>query len=399
MIFKRFMDNQLGVLSKFVLSDTEWMWDEWNFFFYFNDVCDFFKNKKDFFENILNQADVVCSLGKSGMVFAAYLSILARKPLIVFSVGEFIHQGGYVIGFTKEEDQFINGKRILVVDSHVRSGNTIKMMNNYIKSSDVSGVQWLTIMDCRETEKRNEFSEYNIKSICDLYPNNYSHIKEIIGDEGLMRNDDFWMKREVYWLGRDHIKLDVKKLTTDDLKELEDKILYFDIKRYMPTSNKYFIPLEIIKNYDLFDEITNRFFVALNQSSLRKGGQYLLVPLTIGALPIAVSLAYRFYSSGSAVRLLYPLFRTEKYFDERLDEVNNYTVILIDDVITTGGIIYAFYDKYIHDKFKNVHLIAPLKLKIGKELDYKYDKYFYNVSKSIIKKGGCVMVGNAIEIK
>ncbi|NTW68578.1 MAG: hypothetical protein HGB23_01860 [Chlorobiaceae bacterium] len=389
------MVDNFKVINNFILEDPTWMWDEWNFFFYFDDICDFFKSHEDDFKSIVDQSDVICSLGKSGMVFATYLSVITRKPLVVFSVGEFIHQGAYVIGFTKSEDQIVKGKKLLVVDSHIRSGNTIKMMGNYIAHNDVEDVKWLTIMDCRSAKKREEMHKYDIRSICDFFPDIRNQVIKVTDDEFLLEDESFWMKKEEYWLGRDSIKLKFSNQDSSDkeIAEKQEKINYFDITLFDKSSNKYFIPLHCIKNSEYFGRMIGYFYDTLTQDEIDVDKKYLILPLTLGALPIAVSLAYSFYHSGCAVRFLFPLFRTEKYFRKKLDEVADYTVIIIDDVITTGGLIYAFYDKYLRDVFTDVNLIAPLKLKIGSNSDAKYAKYFYNVSKCIIDNGGKVIVG------
>jgi orotate phosphoribosyltransferase len=385
--------DDFELLKKFVLEDPKWMWDEWNVFFDFDDFCVFLDSNNHKIKGLVDRADVICSLGKSGIVFAAYLSIISKKPLVVFSVGEFINKGAYVIGFTKSEDQFLKDKRILVVDSHVRSGNTIRMMKNYLDYNNILDASWLTVIDCRKDEVVREMDAFEVKAICDLLTDNREKFVGLIGDESLLDDERFWMMKEAYWLGRETNKLDAAIKKIDEVEQIKKSIVYFNVDEYVDLEDGYFVPLSLFRDHKSFLGIVDYFYekVFCGDSCVSK--KVLFLPLTLGAVPVAVAMAYKCLQLGYSVKILYPLFRSEDYFKKKLLDVAGYKVIMIDDVVTTGGLIYSFYDKYIRGNFPDVNLVAPLKLQIGNHSDLEYGKYFYAIASEIVEKGGHVVIG------
>lgn len=387
------VDNYNGHLDEFVILDDAWMWDEWNFYYDLSAVFSILYSRSDDIKEFTENYDIICSLGKSGLVFAAYLSVFYKKPLVIFSVGEFIDDGSYVIGLGKNEAQLIKGKSVLIVDSHVRSGNTMKSINHYFINKTKVG--WFVIMDCRPPSIMLEMRGFNIKSLYTFNKDTQIRIENKTKKNDLFQNDDFWMKREKYWLGREDMIMKVDYNGDISFENIKNNIHEYDISKYLDISDGFVYPLELYYKADSYNKLTNYLYEIFSKGcNFETNKGYLFIPLTLGAVPLAVSLAIKYNIQSKDVKLLFPLYRSAEYYNSKVDNCKDYVVVMIDDVITTGGLAYSFYSKFIENKNDCVNIAALMKLRMQGENENEYAKYYCGLVEKISKKSGLIVVGN-----
>lgn len=387
-------EKQLKILKKFLIQDPDWMWDEWNLYFHFDSLVSLLKDYEFELKTATEGVDYVCSLGKSGIVFATYIALLAKKPLIIFSVGEFMNEGAYVIGFSDNDKGRIKGSKILVVDSHTHTGNTFRMMNDYLEAAKVNSATWFVIADCRDIDLKVQMKkQYDVRSLFDFEEEMRSEFLKIIKNKYLLSRESFWMKDQEYWLGRDDFRLNVNSEDKSFIDQVDSKVQYFNIKEFLKYDSNAFVPIDIYVDVMRFKKITDHFNESVCYGSTNEKDKCLIVPMTLAAVPIAVSVGFLHLERKDSVKILFPLFRSDAYYREAINTMKGASVILIDDVLTTGGLIAAFYKKFLEKEDFVVILLSFMKLMIGVNEDQRYSKYYYYVASEVIDNNGCVVVG------
>jgi orotate phosphoribosyltransferase len=397
------MERDFEVLKRFVVKDPDYLWDEWGLYAHYNDFVGLIGGRKSECSSVVegygNGAelgyDIICSVGKSGLIFASYLAIKYKKPLIVYSVGEFIDQGAYVIGYGEYEKEMIKGKRILMIDSHVRTGNTIGVINGLFL--DKVSMGWLVLLDCREDYDKMRSGGVNIKSIF-AFDDKFREKLEADGVERSKLYDaDFWMKKEMYWLGRNGLMISSES-DGGFVAEKSNEICILPMNKHLYRDTKSFCPLKVYTDVNEFEDVANAFLNNIIGCCNEK--KVLLITMTLGAVPLGVACANKFYENEKKdVGILFPLYRSEKYYKDLIDEYADGTIILMDDVITTGGMLYEFYKRYLKGQVRRVVLASMLKVFMQKEEEEekKFSSYFYRLVSDIIRCDGCVVVGGIVD--
>lgn len=399
------MQFDISNLKNFIINDEYLLWDEWGFYFNINSVINITEdnNNSAFFSSLMQNTKYLCSLGKSGLVLTTILSEIKKLPIYIFSVGEFVDNGHYIIGLPKEVRWFLhhnaNDGEILVIDSHIRSGNTVFMAEKYFVG--LQSPKWFILFDCRDIPIKNKMQQHGINTqfLFNLESENEKKlITEKVKDLKLIENDDFWMKKEKYWLSpskkRESCNLNASNELT--INEIEKSIIRINISKYIKHDNNFIIPQSLYWTYEGLEMFANNILTQyLLNNPLNPEKHILLVTLSLGAVPLGVKVAYKLHQSNITSKLLYPLYRTEEYYKNIIESDNNIDqIVIIDDVFDTGGMLYEFCSRYLSAVKNKISIITIYKLSLAKKPALDYYKYFYNISKKVIERGGKIIVGS-----
>jgi adenine/guanine phosphoribosyltransferase-like PRPP-binding protein len=332
-------------ISAFIATDSQGtpFWKEWNFYAdypLFHQLAELLTKKlHEFFAEV----DCIISLSKSGLPLGAWIAQKKGIPLYLFTIGELFYPNGTtVIGLYPHDS--IQEKKPLIVDSHVNSGGTYRLLTKVCHNLFESRI-FAVLADARneksfpiEDKVISLFSSEDVRSVM-LQKKNI--------DVERLGSLDFWMREEDYWL-TDPAACEEKALNhkTFQRRLIDDDQLrcqvYETIKRsYMGKWNTV-APILLYKEPKIWSE-------SLDYIEREFDGQKVdtIVATSLGAVPLAVSLAARLYVRGTKIEQFVFIGNGPiSYYRSFFKSASN--VILCEDIIASGGllssVILSFFD-------------------------------------------------------
>ncbi|MCK9418235.1 MAG: phosphoribosyltransferase [Nitrospirae bacterium] len=346
------LQSLLNTVIRKDYSNGEKIWDEWFFYenvFSFIDVYEKFYDK---YYKLTDKFDYICSLGKSGYPLAAKLAFDSKKPLLISSMSEFIYEDRtFILGLPPESANFsVKGKKIFCVDSHTRTGGTIRLANNLITNRQVKHIEYAVLFDCIEDEKHKKSYLKSIKSLYD-WETLHKPLNQMV-DKSRMLNDDFWMKEDKYWLT--YIKTENLKDNVQTLPEINVTTILTPEESKKFITADYINPLDLYLDPKLYSTFINRLLDQLINVDIDT-----FVALSVASIPIAFNLAIeqqkRFKTKK--VKFIFLMNEPLQYYREKMADATG--ILLCDDVIVSGGLLYAVANLLIgENNNKKVKIIA-----------------------------------------
>ncbi len=322
-----------------------YVWDEWLFY---ENLYSFSKVYADFLSVSKTDAktfDYVCSLGKSGFPLAAKLAYDLDKPLIISSLSEFIFQNRtFVLGLPPDLD--IKGKTLFCVDSHTRTGGTIDLFERLIKTKMPGRVKYSVIFDCREGKASHHHevrSLYRWKAV-------ESSLLRVV-PPARIKDPSFWMKEDRYWLT--YVSLDSWVLGCPPEGAIPAPILALEESEAITLTEKGQVePLRLFLQPDVWKGFTKRVLELVGDNRADT-----VVALSVAAIPLAFILSALLHESSpdKRVRFLFLMNEPPEYYAKRLEDSQG--VLLCDDAVLTGGLLYAVHSLLLKgekEKTKNI---------------------------------------------
>jgi adenine/guanine phosphoribosyltransferase-like PRPP-binding protein len=331
------------------------IWDEWKFYEdinYFSKVYKYFKNH---FSEALSTSNYICSLGKSGLPLAAKLAFDTGKPLIIFSVSEFIkEERTFIMGIPNDKID-LSGANIFCADSHLRTGGTVRLADSILKSYHIDKIKYAVMFDTSEKpDVTKGIDVYSLMQWSDI--NKYLAISE-----ERIAKDDFWMKDDKYWIT--YAESDNKwELNNGD--EQYDKvtepeiILLEDEEKYLLDDNiEYAKPLDLYYHVKLFKVFIDRTIKKLNNIINTIDT---VVAMSVSAIPMAFVLANKISELNSSnnheVKFIFLMNEPISYYKNNLSDRNS--LLLCDDIMLTGGLLHAVRKLLVKDDSKIKSLVT-----------------------------------------
>ncbi len=191
--------------SKFVVNrNNRVYWDEWNFY---SAGSNFLEAAEQIAQEIskdeYKESYVLCALSKSGLPLASVISIILRKPVVIYTIGEFFTYEGLPIIDVVEGEEF---KSCIwhLIDSHIHSGQTALLAANSIESKFFAPIgKCYVISDCRKEDAKEGF-QLKVEAIIDN-TKSWELLKTIITEdygqtEQVLEKDEFWTYHDKSWL-------------------------------------------------------------------------------------------------------------------------------------------------------------------------------------------------------
>jgi hypothetical protein len=239
-------------------------------------------------------------------------------------------------------------------------------------------------------EKREGKNELEINSTYKLEEEIKNRFEEFLDDKSYrLKEDDFGMHDEKYWLA------DIGNSDVTGNINSQDKIDFeptFNINDFFVLKGNDFLPLSLYHNHDKFKQLLD---LLDNKLSIQEK-KILIVPLTLGIVPFAIGLGNRFVENSKEVKLFYPLYRSISFYLNRLKEFDFERVILMDDIILSGGVIYNFFQTFLRS-YSNLKIdvfsFNLYKIEDKKKTEGKMNFYFNFIYETTKKTGGKFIVG------
>lgn len=343
------MDKLNNFLNAFIDKNGDNVWDEWTYYCSY----DLLKESADCIVDHLNRVsihgndiDFVVGLSKSGLPLAAEIAMRFNLPLIPFSIGEFFSpEGDTVIGLPNIPGFKLDKKRIILLDSHIRSCETYNLFRKIVSVFQIKIVQFCVIADCRRDNN-------NIDNFKSVYDNDT--VTRFLDNIPNKHNDPyFWKHSRDHWL----IPPDNNVYSCDTVVR-EFPIYYLDEKLKskiysaftpMPSGEKYFSPLEFYLKTDLLFESINSISNELYNLKFDT-----IVACSVSAIPFAIMLcnSLSIKTKNSNIRFIFLGNGDEHYFNDKFSLSNN--IIFVDDVLATGGLIVNAYKRFVEPYGKSL---------------------------------------------
>ena len=348
----------------------EYIWDEWSLY---KDVNFFLKIYKEYhlkFNERAKEFDYICSVGKSGFPLAAKFAFDIKKPLIISSLSEYIYDGRtFVLGIPPDVD--IKNKKIFCVDSHVRTGGSIELADKLLKSRYTKEVCFSVLFDCRDSQslKPHINSLYKWKEI-------ERSLLELGVSSDRILDDEFWMKEDKYWLmSVDPEKWELPFDTTFQkpaklIVTMENQCNHF-------TKNGTIEPLQLYMEPDAFHLFIEKCITEIKDAEID-----VFVAASVTAIPMAIVLLTELNRSGS--QFLFIMNEPVEYYKSILSKAK--AIALCDDVMLTGGLLYAIANLLIGENFKDKikFIITICDLEQYPQSGRKYINYLINQASPVL---------------
>lgn len=363
----RNMDISRECAFAFVIQDRKgnYYWKEWNF--YANYPL-FEKAAALLLDNISSHTratDCVISLSKSGFPLAAWLALKLGKPLFLFSIGELFHPNGTsVIGIYPEGE--IPYRRPLIVDSHVNTGGTYRLLSKVCCDAFDEKI-FAVLIDVRNSNAfQIEDPVFSLYSRRDIWP----ALLELEGvDEKRLETTEFWMREEDYWLSEiEDIPLEGERGDRISFEQIGDAVLTRKVKDGLAVSFldtwESVAPLKLYQDPPLFVQVLDLLQKRLNRLDIDT-----IVACSLSAVPLAIALCVRSGDVGTEIRRFIFLGNgTKRFYECLFDGCRN--VLLCDDMVASGGLLYRIYDEFIRDERSLMGVVAIFNQ--NESLDRKY---------------------------
>jgi adenine/guanine phosphoribosyltransferase-like PRPP-binding protein len=320
--------------SNFVINDDKTYWDEWNFYSENKCLIDAATELAKQFP--VNETFVLCSLSKSGLPLATVLSLILRKPLLIFALGEFFSPEGLpfinVVGGSEYKYQ-----PWYFIDSHIHSGQTALLAESGIKFEYAATVKrCYVIADCREKTASNFPLEViplldnktSLSKLKDIVINKYGK------SESLLSENAFWMYHDHYWLTSlpDEIgNIETNTISTQTINipsEVRSIVLKEDDVQ----------PYRLYLNPDIFYSYVKLITEKFKDIDIVIAG-------SVGGIPLAAAMCYLFSVQGLTTRFLFLGNHSTEYYVNKLRGVKK--AIIVDDVVSIGSLIAIIYNKLL----------------------------------------------------
>jgi orotate phosphoribosyltransferase len=315
--------------DKFVVeNDTKIYWDEWNFYSSNNNLIE----AADALAKQLNDTDpyVLCALSKSGLPLASVLSLILKKPLLIFTIGEFFTAEGLPIIEVVGGENYRSFSWCLI-DSHIHTGQTALLAETSIKSQYSAHVKaCYVIADCR---KGGAFA----LDVVSLYKRDrtWASLNEIaakksIKPEPLLESNDFWMYHDKSWL----------TYLPEDIADPKQNYLNVEVKSAQSNIRDIILEEDVILPKNLFLD-PNEFYSWMSNIANTFTDVDLIIASTIGGIPLAAALTYCFSEKNKAARFIFMGNNSLDYYKRLVQSHQN--AIIVDDVVSAGSIVAAIY--------------------------------------------------------
>lgn len=355
------------IINKIIRVDgdlDDFIWDEW---YLYKDVNSFLTIYEEFyssFNKIVKEFDYICSIGKSGFPLAAKFAFDVKKPLIISSLSEYIYDGRtFVLGIPPDVD--VKNKKIFCIDSHVRTGGSIELANTLLQNRYSKEVSFFVLFDCRASHnvERPINSLYKWKEIEPSLINSGVQATRILDDE-------FWMKEDKYWLmdvASEEWELSENVIPQKSAKEIvimQEKFSQFQ-------HNDKIEPLKLYMEPDAF-----HLFIEKCIEEIKDSGVDFFIAASVSAIPMAFVLSSQLKRAG--IQFLFIMNEPKKYYSNELKEAKG--IALCDDVLSTGGLLYAIANLLIDDAKNKVKFVITIcDLNQFPEIGRKYIHYLINL--------------------
>jgi orotate phosphoribosyltransferase len=344
------MDIQVeNILIRDDANSGEPIWDEW---LLYEDIKKFTRFYNDFvnkFRDTLNDFDYICSLGKSGFPLASKLAIDLRKPLIVSSMAEFIYENKtYLLGVGTDDD--LTNKKIACIDSHCRTGGSIKQFQNLINLKKINCAVNFVLFDCSESERGKDLKIQSLFKWKDLS-------KSIQGKISPERLNDthFWMKDDQYWLTS--LSPEMIELNTfpDKCNSSFEELFLEQKTKNLFCTDGFIKPLDLYKHIDIFESFIQKIIIRIINQNISVDT---FVAGSVAAIPIAFNLACTLKKNypEKDIKFVFLMNESYQYYQAKLKGREG--IMLCDDTIFSGGLLYAIYkvllDNGSHGNLKGI---------------------------------------------
>jgi adenine/guanine phosphoribosyltransferase-like PRPP-binding protein len=330
------MEDISLLLNKIVRKDyysDDLIWDEWFFYEDAKSVLDIYSYFYEVIKKTTHKFDYVCSLGKSGFPLASKLAFDVRKPLLISSMSEFIYEDRtFILGLPPESSNIeIENKLLLAVDSHTHTGGTIRLADNLIKTRNIKDIEYAVIYNCIDSEEK----KLENKSIHALYA--WENIREalthIVGKKRIKEND-FWMKEDKYWLT--YVSTEAWKTDVLSDSEASAKALLSDEDGHHFIKSGYITPLNLYLNPSLFHKLIENTLKELEDQDIDT-----FVALSVSSIPLAFILALEQQKrkSDKNIKFYFLMNEPDEYYRAKLNASQG--ILICDDIMISGGLLYA----------------------------------------------------------
>jgi adenine/guanine phosphoribosyltransferase-like PRPP-binding protein len=347
-------DLKRYIIRKDDISEKD-IWDEWKIYEdinYFSKVYKLFKNR---FSEALSASNYICSLGKSGLPLAAKLAFDTGKPLIIFSVSEFVkEERTFIMGIPNDKID-LSGANIFCADSHLRTGGTVSLADSILKSYHIDKIKYAVMFDTSEKPDVTEgIDVYSLMRWPDII--DYLQISE-----DRIAEDDFWMKDDKYWItyAENDDKWDLNNGDKKDDKATSPEIILLENeeKCLLDDNFEYAKPLDLYSNVNIFEVFIDRTIKKLNNVINTIDT---VVAMSVSAIPMAFVLANKITELNSSnnhkVKFIFLMNEPISYYKKIFSDCNS--LLLCDDIMLTGGLLHAVRKLLVDDDKKIKSLVT-----------------------------------------
>lgn len=316
------------------------VWDEWTFYSNFIDFHDKTLELKKKIDKIIYEPDYIVGLSKSGLPLASLLSYYYKKPLIPFSIGElFSPDGSTTIGIPNYDDNIdLSDKNILVCDSHVKSGETLRLFSKITDGYYFNSVHFAAIANC-------DFEHSIDQNIISLY--SCEDIESFLKTSEVLNYSDpfFWKHSRSHWLIPPDP--DITKINISNKEEMKVSILDQTLSEQAKTDliiedengNKGFSPLLVYLKSEIYENFVKEIVKNFDFSNIDT-----IVACSLASIPLAVRLCVEIKSSPNKT-FIYMGNGDKGYYEDKFK--NSKKIIFCDDVISSGALQYRAHKTFI----------------------------------------------------
>lgn len=306
-------------------------WDEWQ---YYQTPANLVDSAKKIAVKIKSAhgdgALVLCALSKSGLPLATVVSILLDRPLLIFAIGEFFTRDGLPIIDVIGGERYRDHKWILI-DSHVRTGETAKLAKSSIESRIRTAVDDCYVVADMMDQRHRAEAGLTVSALFEVDAG-FNQLRESVRahrlDESIVEGDQFWRFHGKHWpksLGKGCCEPQGNsiRIRTSAISTSMERIL-LDRERDLVE------PETVLLSPRALDE----FALAIAD---KVGKIDAVLAPSVGGIPVAAAVCRAYFERGVEARFLFLGNNSISYYKERLKASK--TVLLADDIVSSGSIL------------------------------------------------------------
>ena len=325
--------------SKFIVNRNNIIyWDEWNFY---ASGSNFLEAAEQIAQQISDDENkesyVLCALSKSGLPLASVISIILRKPLIIYTIGEFFTYEGLPIIDIVEGEEF---KSCIwhLIDSHIHSGQTALLAASSIDSKFSAPIgKCYVISDCRKEDAKEEF-QLKVGALIDS-TETWEQLTTIITKdydkpEQDLEKDEFWTYHDKSWLTSLPREMCEPEKNVIKIKSIK---IGEEIKKIILKEDMIY-PSNILLNPDEFASYVEKIAELWNDVDT-------VIACSVGGIPLASAVCYALYKRKILARFVFLGNNNIDYFQDIFKQSKK--AIIVDDVVSAGSLMATTYNIFI----------------------------------------------------